>query len=179
MTFFCFSNLTPIDCNEVDSLPSPPSMQTWSDVSDLAGNPHLPQVSVNEPVSYGRDKIFTPPPAAPPLSLFPSRATANQKLPQMVSASHLEMSVPTNENCNTITVDEVLLPPGRLTRPKRICIILRGPPGCGKSHVARLIKDKELEMGGANPRILSIDDYFIIENDYEEKCPKTGKKVGW
>lgn len=64
-----------------------------------------------------------------------------------------------------------------MSRPKRICIILRGPPGSGKSYVARLIKDKELEMGGSNPRILSIDDYFIIENDYEEKCPKTGKKV--
>ncbi|KAH8274454.1 hypothetical protein KR026_007828 [Drosophila bipectinata] len=168
-------NLTTIDCDEVDSLPSPPSMQTWSDGSDLPGNLHVLPVSVKEPASYVRDKIFTPPP--PPLSLFPSRATANQNLPQVVSAPHLEMSVPTNENCNTISVDEVLLPPGRLTRPKRICIILRGPPGCGKSHVARLIKDKELEMGGANPRILSIDDYFIIENDYEEKCPKTGKKI--
>jgi len=116
-----------------------------------------------------------PPP--PTMSLFPSAANANDNIPTPVTAPHLEMSVPTNENRNTISVDEVLLNPGRQTRPKRICIILRGPPGCGKSHVARLIKEKELEMGGANPRILSIDDYFIIENDYVEKCPKTGKKV--
>lgn len=56
-------------------------------------------------------------------------------------------------------------------------MILRGPPGSGKSHVAKLIKEKEKEMGGNNPRVLSIDDYFLIENDYEEKCPKTGKKI--
>lgn len=113
----------------------------------------------------------------PPAALFPSTAAANQQIPEQSDAHRLEMSVPTNENRNTISIDEVLLPPGRMSRPKRICIILRGPPGSGKSYVARLIKDKELEMGGANPRILSIDDYFIIENDYEEKCPKTGKKV--
>lgn len=113
----------------------------------------------------------------PPAALFPSTAAANQQIPEQTDAHRLEMSVPTNENRNTISIDEVLLPPGRLSRPKRICIILRGPPGSGKSYVARLIKDKELEMGGANARILSIDDYFIIENDYEEKCPKTGKKV--
>lgn len=119
----------------------------------------------------------------PPTALFPSTAAANQHIPEPTAdASLLEMNIPTHEHRNTISIDEVLLPPGRLMRPKRICIILRGPPGCGKSYVARLIKEKELEMGGASPRILSIDDYFIIENDYEEKCPKSGKKVsvhGW
>lgn len=87
------------------------------------------------------------------------------------------MLFPSIENKNTITVDEILLKPGRLSRPKKVCVILRGPPGSGKSYVAKLIKEKELEMGGTNPRILSIDDYFLIENDYEERCPKTGKKV--
>lgn len=111
-----------------------------------------------------------------PSSLFPSTAEANENLPQ-VSAAHLEMSIPTEENNNTISIDEILMKPGRQTRPKKICIILRGPPGSGKSYVAKLIKEKEKEMSGNNPRVLSIDDYFLIENDYEEKCPKTGKKV--
>lgn len=114
----------------------------------------------------------------PPTALFPSTAAANQHIPQpTIDTSLLEMNISTNEHRNTISIDEVLLPPGRLMRPKRICIILRGPPGCGKSYVARLIKEKELEMGGNSPRILSIDDYFIVENDYEVKCPKSGKKV--
>lgn len=96
---------------------------------------------------------------------------ANTSKPQSV--------YPTNENCNTISVNEILLKPGRQTRPKNIVVILRGPPGSGKSYVAKLIKQKEIEQGGdkSAPRILSIDDYFMIEDDIEEKCPKTGRKV--
>lgn len=109
-------------------------------------------------------------------SLFPSTAEANDNITKM-SVDHVQMSIPTVENNNTITIEEILMKPGRDTRPKKICIILRGPPGSGKSYVAKLIKEKEKEMSGHNPRVLSIDDYFLIENDYEEKCPKTGKKV--
>ncbi len=32
-------------------------------------------------------------------------------------------------------------------------------------------------MGGCAPRILSLDDYFTVENDVEEKDPNTGKIV--
>ncbi|XP_014102438.2 uncharacterized protein DDB_G0283357 [Bactrocera oleae] len=113
---------------------------------------------------------------APTQSLFPSTAEANENIAKLPSG-HIQMSFPSIENKNTITVDEILLKPGRLSRPKKVCVILRGPPGSGKSYVAKLIKEKELEMGGTNPRILSIDDYFLIENDYEERCPKTGKKI--
>lgn len=100
----------------------------------------------------------------------PKRLAANAKI-QNVYPSH--------ENSNTITVKEILLNPGRLTRPKNIVVILRGPPGSGKSYVAKLMKQKEIEQGGdkSAPRILSIDDYFMIEDDIEEKCPKTGRKV--
>ncbi|KAH8275049.1 hypothetical protein KR018_004855 [Drosophila ironensis] len=140
---------------EEDSVPSPPSMFP-KDGSQLRAN----EVEIEKVV--GGEFV----------SLFPAAADSNRKGEQPPG-----VSVPTNENSNTINVDELLLEPGRQSRPKRICIILRGPPGSGKSYMARLIKDKELEMGGATPRILSIDDYFIIENDYEIKCPKTGKKI--
>lgn len=43
---------------------------------------------------------------------------------------------------------------------------MRGPPGSGKSFVAKAIKDKESEMNGS-ARILSIDDYFRAEADEE------------
>lgn len=45
-----------------------------------------------------------------------------------------------------------------------MAILLRGPPGAGKSFVAKTIKEKESEMNGS-VRILSIDDYFTTEND--------------
>lgn len=43
---------------------------------------------------------------------------------------------------------------------------MRGLPGSGKSHIAKLIKNKETEMGGhGRVRILSINDYFTSENE--------------
>ncbi|XP_072751081.1 uncharacterized protein [Anoplolepis gracilipes] len=77
---------------------------------------------------------------------------------------------------NYTMVDDLLCPPGRQNRPLKIAIILRGPPGSGKSFVAKLIKDKEVEQGGSAPRILSLDDYFLVEKEIETK-DDNGKKV--
>ncbi|XP_018047746.1 PREDICTED: uncharacterized protein LOC108686789 [Atta colombica] len=77
---------------------------------------------------------------------------------------------------NFTMVDDLLCPPGRQNRPPKIAIILRGPPGSGKSFVAKLIKDKEVEQGGSAPRILSLDDYFLVEKEIETK-DDNGKKV--
>uniref|UniRef100_A0A3P9LMZ3 YLP motif-containing protein 1 n=1 Tax=Oryzias latipes TaxID=8090 RepID=A0A3P9LMZ3_ORYLA len=74
-------------------------------------------------------------------------------------------------------IDDILKPPGRLSRPDRIVIIMRGLPGSGKSHVAKLIRDKEVESGGAPPRVLVLDDYFMTEVERIEKDPDSGKKV--
>lgn len=91
---------------------------------------------------------------------------------------------------------------------------MRGLPGSGKSHLAKLIRvrshtpthtlvlhylvmfyftdmphhmsimsdgcflqDKEVEFGGAPPRVLGLDDYFMTEVEKEEKDPDTGKRV--
>jgi len=43
--------------------------------------------------------------------------------------------------------------------------------------VARLIKDKEVSHGAHAPRILALDDYFLMEVEKVEKDPDTGKKV--
>ncbi|XP_032441201.1 YLP motif-containing protein 1 isoform X1 [Xiphophorus hellerii] len=74
-------------------------------------------------------------------------------------------------------IDDILKAPGRLSRPERIVIIMRGLPGSGKSHVAKLIRDKEVECGGAPPRVLVLDDYFMTEVEKVEKDPDTGKRV--
>lgn len=39
-----------------------------------------------------------------------------------------------------LKIETLLCPPGRLNRPSKIVIILRGLPGSGKSYVAKLIK---------------------------------------
>ncbi|XP_067097665.1 YLP motif-containing protein 1 isoform X1 [Osmerus mordax] len=74
-------------------------------------------------------------------------------------------------------VEDLLKPPGRSSRPDRIVIIMRGLPGSGKSHVAKLIRDKEVECGGAPPRVLGLDDYFMTEVEKVEKDPDTGKRI--
>ncbi|KAJ9600750.1 hypothetical protein L9F63_001105, partial [Diploptera punctata] len=100
-----------------------------------------------------------PPPDAPPPPSFTS-------------------PVPSVESTvRAVLVEDLLCPPGRTTRPARLVILLRGPPGSGKTFVAKLIKDKEVDMGGSAPRILALDDYFMIEVEKEEKDPETGRKV--
>ncbi len=60
-----------------------------------------------------------------------------------------------------VSAESLFLPPGRLSRPKRIAIVLRGLPGSGKSAAARKLRELELAHGGEAPRVLSLDDYFV------------------
>jgi hypothetical protein len=81
---------------------------------------------------------------------------------------------------------ELLIGPGRRTRPPRLCFILRGLPGSGKTHLAKLIKRLESADGdeaaaaaaaeaGARrsgggktgTRIHALDDYFMAEVERE------------
>ena len=39
-----------------------------------------------------------------------------------------------------VAVTDLLDPPNREKRPPKICVILRGPPGSGKTYIAKLIK---------------------------------------
>ncbi|GAV06553.1 hypothetical protein RvY_16519 [Ramazzottius varieornatus] len=73
----------------------------------------------------------------------------------------------------SLTPLEELIP--RKKQQKRLVIILRGPPGSGKSAVAKKVKELEPDA-----RILSIDDYFQVEQDEEDvdsRGRKTTKKV--
>ena len=44
----------------------------------------------------------------------------------------------------TVRVADILKRPGRLKRPERIFIILRGLPGAGKTRVGRTLRDIEV-----------------------------------
>ncbi|XP_010256515.1 PREDICTED: uncharacterized protein LOC104596878 isoform X2 [Nelumbo nucifera] len=59
--------------------------------------------------------------------------------------------------------------PHRATRPDHIVIILRGLPGSGKSYLAKMLRDLEVENGGDAPRIHSMDDYFMTEVEKVEE----------
>ena len=37
------------------------------------------------------------------------------------------------------------------------------PSGSGKSYLAKMLRDLEIESGGDAPRIYSMDDYFMTE----------------
>ena len=39
------------------------------------------------------------------------------------------------------------------------------------------MKDKELANGGSAPRMLCLDDYFMVEIEKKEKDPETKKMV--
>ena len=50
----------------------------------------------------------------------------------------------TEKPIETIAVDDLLVPPGRNARPERIVIIIRGPPGSGKTYVTKLLKVRRI-----------------------------------
>ena len=57
----------------------------------------------------------------------------------------LEMEIVPAE-IEIVLIEDLLLPPGRYGRPSKIVVILRGLPGTGKSHLARLIMVRSKEL---------------------------------
>lgn len=78
-----------------------------------------------------------------------------------------------------IDASQIFKQPHRATRPDHIVIILRGLPGSGKSYLAKILRDLEVENGGDAPRIHSMDDYFMTEVekvvDCESKSPGSSR----
>eukprot|EP00079_Xenopus_tropicalis_P038124 XP_017951895.1 PREDICTED: YLP motif-containing protein 1 [Xenopus tropicalis] len=129
--------------------------------------------SGNDKVSYDRKSDRPPYELAPPPFGSERRGYPDER-PSM----HPPLPAPKQEKKpESKNVDDLLKKPGRDSRPDRIVVIMRGLPGSGKTHVAKLIRDKEVECGGPAPRVLSLDDYFITEVEKVEKDPDSGKKV--
>ncbi|PON34679.1 YLP motif-containing protein [Parasponia andersonii] len=68
-----------------------------------------------------------------------------------------------------VDASQLFKKPHRTTRPDHFVIILRGLPGSGKSYLAKMLRDVEVENGGAAPRIHSMDDYFVTEVEKVEE----------
>lgn len=98
--------------------------------------------------------------------------------PSGASPRSKEASPPVLAGPKVVPVEELLELPGRESRPPLLCVLIRGPPGSGKSHLARLLKEKEAQAaGGVPPRVLCLDDYFMQEVEVNDVDPDTGKKV--
>uniref|UniRef100_A0A2D4Q4V6 YLP motif-containing protein 1 n=3 Tax=Micrurus TaxID=8634 RepID=A0A2D4Q4V6_MICSU len=130
--------------------------QSYERKPDRPPYDHGPSMFGGDRRNYGEDRI---PISAPTIPRQPPPAPRVERKPESKN------------------VDDILKQPGRESRPERIVIIMRGLPGSGKTHVAKLIRDKEVECGGAAPRVLSLDDYFITEIEKEERDPDTKKRV--
>ncbi|OCT68151.1 YLP motif-containing protein 1 [Xenopus laevis] len=129
--------------------------------------------SGNDKSSYDRKSDRPPYDLAPPPFGSERRGFPEERPPM-----HPPLPAPKPEKKpESKNVDDLLKKPGRDSRPERIVVIMRGLPGSGKTHVAKLIRDKEVECGGPAPRVLSLDDYFITEVEKVEKDPDSGKKV--
>lgn len=77
-----------------------------------------------------------------------------------------------------VSVEDLLGLPGRESRPPLLCVVVRGPPGSGKSFLTRLLKEREMGAAGSvAPRVLALDDYFMQEVEVSELDPDTGKRV--
>lgn len=63
-----------------------------------------------------------------------------------------ESSKKSENKPSSTLIEDIINPPGRYSRPPRLVIILRGPPGSGKTYLAKLIKDKEVRK----------NKYFVI-----------------
>ncbi|GAB2269942.1 hypothetical protein Dimus_004860 [Dionaea muscipula] len=62
-----------------------------------------------------------------------------------------------------VDASKLFRPPDRASRPDHFVVILRGLPGSGKSYLAKMLRDLEVDHGGDAPRIHSMDDYFMTE----------------
>ncbi|XP_027329795.1 uncharacterized protein LOC113846098 isoform X2 [Abrus precatorius] len=62
-----------------------------------------------------------------------------------------------------IDASQLFRHPHRASRPDHFVIIFRGLPGSGKSYLAKMLRDLEVENGCDAPRIHSMDDYFMTE----------------
>jgi YLP motif-containing protein 1 len=91
---------------------------------------------------------------AGPAGLAPAAAAAPTAAPAPEAAQQPVVQ-------QKVQLRSLLLRPGRHKRPPRLLLVLRGLPGSGKSHLARKIKEVEVEQGGSAPRVHSIDDYFM------------------
>ncbi|KAK9197900.1 hypothetical protein WN944_013083 [Citrus x changshan-huyou] len=160
--------------------PLPPPQQGYDNFNVQGG--YLPPLPTSPPPPMPVEPPL-PSPAPPNTSLFPVHATVPSSYPPITRVSSeliseesrtLPMQYPGESHLfplrqlspdkpKVVNALHLLKQPHRATRPDHFAIILRGLPGSGKSYIAKMLRDLEVENGGDAPRIHSMDDYFMTE----------------
>ncbi|KAJ0105043.1 hypothetical protein Patl1_17845 [Pistacia atlantica] len=128
--------------------------------------PHLPQpppppktslfpVPLSRPSSY--------PPISHASAEFLREESRSLSMPYLGESQSFPLKQLSPEKPKVVNALQLFKQPHRATRPDHIVIILRGLPGSGKSYLAKMLRDLEVENGGDAPRIHSMDDYFMTE----------------
>lgn len=111
-----------------------------------------PQTLSTTPCSVLAPRLMTKHPTPPKKKSFPlprfdrpfsspaTRTMGGNKSQETTAAAPPPAPRPRQQ---TVLAENVFEAPGRQFRPEKICVILRGLPGSGKSHVARLLRDLE------------------------------------
>jgi len=160
--------------NGVAPLPPPPPHHPPPYGGYFSGSNGQPPLPVSPP---------PPLPSSHPSSLFPVTTNSSPTIPPSSSYPQMPNASPSSAQLaptrsKVIDVSHLLKPPHRSTRPDHFVIILRGLPGSGKSYLAKLLRDVEVENGGSAPRIHSMDDYFMTEVEKVEESDSTSLSSG-
>ncbi|KAG5097216.1 hypothetical protein JHK82_047070 [Glycine max] len=94
-------------------------------------------------------------------SAFPSEEASKQQY--LGDSQSFSLNQLAAERPKVIDASHLFRHPHRASRPDHFVIIFRGLPGSGKSYLAKMLRDLEVENGGDAPRIHSMDDYFMTE----------------
>ncbi|KAH1117703.1 hypothetical protein AAZX31_17G094700 [Glycine max] len=109
-------------------------------------------------------------------SAFPSEQEAS-KQQYLGDSQSFSLNQLAAERPKVIDASHLFRHPHRASRPDHFVIIFRGLPGSGKSYLAKMLRDLEVENGGDAPRIHSMDDYFMteVEDGEASKSSSSGR----
>ncbi|XP_059441484.1 uncharacterized protein LOC132173854 [Corylus avellana] len=148
--------------SELKGFSSPPT--TSASLFPVSSSPMVPSSYPPLPEAHSLTRPYfhnEPRPPMPASAGFLSEAVGD--------GQPFSLKLLSSDKPKVIDASHLFKPPHRATRPDHIVIILRGLPGSGKSYLAKMVRDLEVENGGHAPRIHSMDDYFMTEVEKVEE----------
>ncbi|CAL5198353.1 unnamed protein product [Lathyrus oleraceus] len=160
-----FRNMPPLPTSPPPPLPLDPPNNQLKTYFSPPKKPHslFPVTSsvAHEPHPFPQPYFHSNKPHHPEFSTgFPIEEPSKQYLGD---AQPFPLNRLSDEKPKFVDASQLFRKPLRTSRPDHFVIILRGLPGSGKSYLAKMLRDLEVENGGDAPRIHSMDDYFMTE----------------